>query len=88
VQGECPGTELALVWPLLSVGQLVALEGAGFNEGLGAMLTFMGLLPSMDSGVCHEVTSCSAGIVTLLTLVWLLPCVSEHVAPDVTGLSE
>ena len=63
--GECLGTELALVWPLLSVGQLVALEGKRLSEGLGAMLTCMGLLPSMDSGVCLEVTSCSAGIVTL-----------------------
>jgi hypothetical protein len=72
---ESLGTELALVWPLLGVGQLVALESAGLNEGLGAMLTSMGLLPSMDSSVSLEVTSCGAGIVTHLAPEWFLPCV-------------
>ena len=68
------GTELALVWPLLGVGQLVALEGAGLSEGLGAMLTCMGLLPCMDYGVSFEGTSCSAGIVTHLATERFFPC--------------
>ena len=65
------------MWPLLSVGQLMALEGAGLSEGLGAMLTCMGLLPSMDSGLCLEVTSLGAGIVTHLAPEWYLPCLSQ-----------
>jgi hypothetical protein len=54
--GESLGTELALVRPLLSVGQLVGLEVGRCKEGLGAMLTCMGLFSSMDSGVCLEGT--------------------------------
>ena len=75
------------MWPLLGVGQLVGLEGAGYSEGLGAMLTCMGLLPSMDSGVCPEVTSLSAGIVTHLAPEWFLACVCPHMHLEVTSCS-
>jgi hypothetical protein len=69
------------------VGQLVALEVAGFSEGLGAMLTCMGLLPRMDSGVFLEATSCIAGIVTHLAPEWFLSSMDSCVCLEVTSLS-
>lgn len=58
------------------------------SEGFATLLTFEGLLTSVDPQVRSKRCTLTKGPPTLLTPEWFLTCVSPHVLSEVNGLFE